>query len=728
MMKKKLARAIVKYRYVLMALILAAAAAACTSIGRTRINYDLNRYLSDDTMTKRALNVMTEEFPDGEQLRVMFTDRTEEELAGYVDEMNALPEVMMAVHNPETDVRQEDGRTWQLVNVTLNACDSAEAVRKLRSMFPGAGEVCVGGGAASTLDMQERVGKEIPVVMIIAVAVVLAMLLLTSHAWMEPAVLLTVLAVSILLNMGTNFVFRDVSFITFAVSAILQLALSIDYAIMLLHTFNGYRDAGKTAAEAMEEALAECFMRVSSSALTTAAGLMSLLFMSFTFGFDLGLVLSKGILFSMLCVFMLMPGVTLLLEKPLRKTRHRPIRLGGDRLAAGIFRVRRPLAAVLVLAVLFGLYLNSRITFNFTSREITGEGESVRINRRFGASSPLVILVPGGEGEEDYDRQRSLVEKLTAIRRADGTAAVSGVAAMVTTGEAALKEYTPAEVAELIGMDESVVGMFFTMQGYGESVRADVLLEAAGALMPDNETVKSLRAQLDTARSAFIGPRYTRMVAEMTFTPGDADSRDCMDQVLSACAELYGDDYYVTGFHMSNYDISEAFSGDILRVNLITLAAILLIVTLSFRAFRLPLLLVFVIEGAIWITMGISVLIGEEIFFVSYLICLSIQMGATIDYAILLSDQYRTLRRAGKDRREALTESMKKALPTILTSGIILTVAGFIIGEYCSIYYISSIGLLVCRGALVSVLLVLFLLPALLLEEKLSGVIRKQAR
>jgi predicted RND superfamily exporter protein len=165
---------------------------------------------------------------------------------------------------------------------------------------------------------------------------------------------------------------------------------------------------------------------------------------------------------------------------------------------------------------------------------------------------------------------------------------------------------------------------------------------------------------------------------------------------------------------MSNYDISNAFRGDLLRVNLITLLAILLIVTVSFRALRLPVLLVFVIEGAIWINMGVSVLTGSTIFFISYLICLSIQMGATIDYGILLSDQYRSLRREGSSVTEALKEAMQKALPTVLTSGLILMTAGFTVGRVCSIYFIYSIGLLIARGALVSVILVLTLLPALL--------------
>ena len=722
MFRYKLAKTIVKARYVLTAAILAAAVLCCLMISRTRINYDLNRYLSDDTMTKRALIVMEDEFGSAEQLRILFADQTEEALAGYISVLNDQPEVLLAIYDPETGVLEEDGKTYQLVTVTLEECDAAATVPKLRSLFPEAGEYWVGGSAATLLDIQKSVGEEIPLVMIIAVAVVLGMLLVTSHAWMEPAVVLTVLAVSILINMGTNFVFADVSFVTFAVCAILQLALSIDYAIMLLHTYNGHRDAGKSAADAMTDALAECFMRIASSAMTTAAGLLSLLFMSFTIGFDIGMVLSKGIVISMLCVFLLMPGLTILLEKPLQKTRHKPVKLGGDKLAGWICRARVPLAIILVAAVAFGLFLNTRNTFTFTGPEPTEKGDSAFINKRFGTSTPLVLLVPGGETDEDYDRQRTLTEKLQNVKRADGSPAVAEVAAMVTTGAEALKYYTPAEVAELAGLNETVVNLFFMTMGYGDSVRADRLLQDAGMLAAGNETVTALQEQLSAAKRLFIGPNYARILAEVSFGTGDADFHECMDGILAACNEVYGDDYYVTGIHMSNYDISEAFHGDLLTVYMFILLAILLIVTVSFRAIRLPALLVLVIEGAIWITMGMSVLFGQSIFFISYLICLSIQMGATIDYGILLSDQYRTLRRAGKGAKEALQESMKKALPTVLTSGIILTVAGFIVGKVSSISYISSIGLLVSRGAMVSVILVLTLLPALLLSDKLSGI------
>ena len=704
-MKKKLAEMIIRFRILLLVLILTLAAASVFMISKTTINYDLTRYLSEDTMTRRALAVMEQEFGSSEQLRIMFVDQDEGFLEKAVRDLNALPEIFLAAYDAEENRKETNGKMYQLVTLTLDDCDAAVLVKSLREMFPEAGEYYVGGSAAMQLDVQNSVGREIPEVMVIAVIVVLAVLLLTSHAWLEPFLILFVLAVSIIINMGTNFIFKDVSFITFAVSAILQLALSIDYAIMLLHTYNGLRAGGADGRSAMTEALTQCFMRISSSALTTIAGLLSLLFMSFTIGFDIGMVLSKGILISMLCVFLLMPSVTLLMEKPLIRTRHKPIRLGGEHLARGVYRIRKPLAAVLTIAVLLFAYLNTRITYTFTDSGATDAGESALINGVFGRSNPLVLLIPGGGSDEDYEKQRALVQRLTDLKRENEEAAVTAVSSMVTTGEAALTYYTPQEVAEMTGLNEMIVRAFFALQGFGDSVRADHLLDSAKALTQDNETVTELVGMLDTARSAFVGPHYDRMLLEIPFTAYDKDFNACMEAILSTAEEFYGDDYYVTGMGMSSYDIGNAFQGDLLRVNLITLLAILLIVVISFRAIKLPLLLVFVIEGAIWITMGLSVVLGQPIFFISYLLTLAMQMGATIDYGILLCDQYRLIREGGLQAGNALEEALKRALPTIMTSGIILVTAGYIIGRRCSIYYIYSIGLLVSRGAFVSVVL-----------------------
>lgn len=714
MVTRKIAAGIVRLRTGILIVMLALAVVCAGCIGKTHINYDLTRYLNSETMTRRALDVMQAEFGSSEQLRIMFRDVSADTLSSCVARLNALPEIQLASHDPETGEKTVDGVACSLVTLTLNAnCDAAALVTHLREMFPECGEYTVGGAAATQLDVQRSVGEEMPQALLIAVAVVLAVLLLTSHAWLEPVLILVTLGVSILINMGTNFVFPDVSFVTFAVCAILQLALSIDYAIMLLHSFNGLCDEGLLPKDAMIEALRRSFMPVSSSAFTTIAGLLALLFMSFTIGFDIGLVLSKGILISMVTVFLLMPALTLLLYRPLRKTRHRPLQLGGAQLGKAVYDIRRWLAGALALAVAAGAYLQTKNTYIFSDAGRSDvQTESAAINAVFGASDPLVLLVPGGDDDGDYARQRALADALQQIQVADQPA-VKEISAMVTTGAAALDYYTAAELAKRTGQNVLAVNLFLMAQGLTPPVRGDRLLEKAGGLAAENPQLAQLQSALALAKAAFNGPHYSRMLLTLNFPVSSAETRAAIDQIMAAARAEYGEDFYLTGTGMSVYDIGNAFEGDLMLVNLITLAAILLIVALSFRSFVTPLLLVLVIEGAVWITMAVSYLESQPIFFISYLICVAIQMGATIDYGILLTSHYQSFRKTMAPR-EALCAALHKALPTILTSGAILITAGFIIGKRCSIYYISSIGLLLARGALISVILILTLLPALL--------------
>ncbi|MBO7710546.1 MAG: MMPL family transporter [Lachnospiraceae bacterium] len=710
-MKEKIAAGIVRHRNLILLLMILLTAAAGACIGRTNINYDLTRYLSADTMTRRALEVMEEEFGSSAQIRIMFENTPEETVRELALALGRWDEILFAAYDPETDAVTQNGMTRYLISLTLKDTDATPLIPRLRELtdgFPGVGTCYIGGQAASLIEVQNNLAREMPAVMLISVAVIVLVLLATSRAWMEPLVILLVLAASIVINMGTNFIFPDVSFITFAVCAILQLALSIDYAIMLLHT---YHDCG----DDMEKALCQCFMRIASSAMTTAAGLMSLLFMSFTIGFDIGIVLSKGILISMLTVFLMMPGVTLLFDRALKATRHRPIRFGGDRAAAWINRHKRRLAILLVLPVLCGLVLQSRNTYTFTDAGSAARTDSSVIDETFGISNPLIFLVPGGEDDDDYDRQRTFAAALEEITLPDNTPAVGSIASMVTTAGAALEYYSADEIAQMTGISPAAVRMFFMLHGYGDSVRADILLQDAGELIGNNEMAAELSDDLQTARTAFIGPHYDRMILELNFMPSSRGFSEVMDRILETAGGVFGEDFYVTGSSMSGYDIGNAFHSDLLKVNLITFLAIFVIVSISFMSWRFALLLVFIIEGAIWITMGFSRLIGQSIFFMSYLICLSIQMGATIDYGILFCDQYRTWRRAGMPAQAALGETLSRALPTILTSGTILVTAGGIIGKYCSIYYISSIGSLLARGAFVSAVLILTLLPSLLL-------------
>lgn len=712
-MKQKLATGIVKLHKVILIVMILMAFCLASLIPKTNINYDLTKYLAPDTMTQQGLKKMQEEFGSSEQAQIMFQNLSQDQLQDAIARLNALPQVMAATHNPETDVRNTDGITWQLVTAALKECDLHQAIIDLREMFPEYGEYLVGGQAAIQVDMQTKVAEEVPLVMLIAMIVVLIALLITSHSWLEPLLILILLIISVLINMGTNFLFDSVSFITFAVCAVLQLALSIDYSIMLLHSYNAFLDEGLSPKEAVAQALTQSIMPVSSSALTTVAGLLSLAFMSFTIGYDIGVVLSKGIMISMISVFLMMPGLILIFRKPLAALRHKPLHLRGDQLAHCIFKGRRIIAALLIILVTAGAILQTGNSYFFTdSGHLTQGSQSEKINAVFGASDPIALLVPYGEEDADYDLQRKLCSDIQDIQVQEEHA-IGSVVAMVTTGGAALEYYTAQDVAEMTGINSFLISMYFGANQLGTSVRADRLLENAGMLAAGNDSIAELQQTLALAKQTFHGKHYTRIMLLPT-AAGNLYYRDLIEEIMDATRSIYGDDFYITGLAMSSFDIGNAFQGDLMKVNFITLIAILLIVALSFRSIRLPILLVLVIEGAIWITMGISCLKNESIFFISYLICLSIQMGATIDYAILLTDQYRQ-KRQDYAPREALIQALEKALPTILTSGVIMAGTGFLVGQICSIYYISSIGMLLFRGTLLSILLILTLLPALLL-------------
>ena len=530
-------RYIVKHRYLILLFMILLTAAAGACIGRTNINYDLTRYLSSDTMTRRALEVMEEEFGSSEQIRLMFENTPEETVREVVSDLEQRDEILFAAFDPETDTVTRDGITRHLVSLTLQGTDATPLIPELRELMDGSlgVENCyIGGQAASLIEVQNNLAREIPAVMLISVAVIV-------------------------------------------------------------------------------------------------------------------------------------------------------------------------------------LVLQSRNTYTFTDAGSAARTESSMIDETFGISNPLVFLVPGGEEDEDYDRQRAFATALEKVTMPDQTPAVGSIASMVTTAGAALAYYTADEIAKMTGISPAAVSMFYMLHGYGESVRADRLLQDAGELIGRSEMAAGLVEDLDTARSAFIGPHYDRMILELNFMPSSKGFSETMDRILETAQEVFGDDFYVTGASMSGYDIGNAFQSDLLKVNLITFLAIFVIVTISFMSWRFALLLVFIIEGAIWITMGISRLTGQSVFFMSYLICLSIQMGATIDYGILFCDQYRTWRRAGMNPTAALGETLCRALPTIITSGTILVTAGAIVGKYCSIYYISSIGSLLSRGAFISALLILTLLPSLLL-------------
>lgn len=715
-MTDKLARRIVMMRRGIIILFLLLTAAAVFLIDKTAINYDFTDYLGENTVTRKSLDMMEKDFGNTDQLTVMFEDLQEGVCAQIAQELHVREGILRATHNPQADMRILDGVKYERIEVFLNCADSVAYVTELKEELEAREEIGafhLSGPAPQTIKLKENIMREVAIAMAIAAVVVLAVLLLTSHSWFDPVIFVLVLVASIVINMGTNWIFDSISFVTFAVCAILQLALAMDYSIMLLHNYFDLLKETENRVQAMERALARSFMPVSSSALTTVAGLASLMFMSFTIGFDIGIVLSKGIVISMLTVFLLMPALILEFSGPLERLRHKPVPLGGRKIGAFSYKTRKILPFILIAVILLSCAFQSRNEYVFTDDAINIEANMV--SRVFGLSNQLVLLFPADMSDEALDTQRALIEKLGQVTF-QGKPAVTSVTSLVTTGEAAVKYYTLEEISEISGIPQIALGMYTGSMGFGTYLRGDELVDAAAEIMTENEMIQTLKETLDFARNMFVGQTYSRMILLMDVPYFGEEMYAVLDEIVRILRETYPDqEVGVAGATMSSYDIAAAFESDMLIVNLLTIAAVVLIILLSFKNIAVPLVLVCVIQGAIWLTMSVSTVMGEEIFFMCYLIITAIMMGATIDYAILLTGNYRRLR-ALHAPKEAIMAAMEASVPTIFTSGVILAVAGFIIGNVCSIFYIYSIGQMLARGALISMALVLTLLPAMLVN------------
>lgn len=333
-----------------------------------------------------------------------------------------------------------------------------------------------------------------------------------------------------------------------------------------------------------------------------------------------------------------------------------------------------------------------------------------------------MLLFPTDTTDEGYQRQRDMLTEMQAIAF-DSKPIVNSVQAMVTTGAQALEYYDVPKAAQLLGYSEQQVQMVFNQLGVTDNIRADALIERLiplakrfSMLVPKAamEQLNQAETLLNTANSTFNGAHYARALLSLNLAISSPYAHDVVQQIEAILYKYYGEDGALSGMLVAMDDIATSFTGDMTRVSLITIGLVFLIVMISFRSLVIPAMLVCLIQGAVYINMAFSGLVDGSVFFMCYLICVALQMGATIDYGILLTSHYRECRNT-LPPREAVAQAMQMSLQTILTSGLALITAGFAVGKISTVFYISSIGTMLARGAVVSVLLILFLLPQLLI-------------
>lgn len=733
----KIAKFIVDKRKAIYLIFAVALVLSAFSIPKVAVNNSITSYLAEDTETKLGLDIMDREFVTYVTTDVMVCNITAKEAEKIKDRIAGVEGVKEVAYTEDEDHYKDSAA---LYNVTLD--ENEDLDRELQIVDNIKAELsdqdCY--FYSNTIDdMSKSLDNEMNMILLIAAIVILLVLLFTSQSYMEVPVYLIVFVAAAILNMGTNLWLGEISFITKAIAVVLQLALAIDYSIILSHRF-AEEKATKDSYDAIVSALSKAIIEISSSSLTTISGLAALMIMQLRIGMDMGLVLCKGILFSLLAVFLLMPGLLLMFSKWIDKTRHRSFVPSIKGWCRAVVKMRFVVPVIFLVLICFCAYFSYQCDFSFdsTSAAPTRPTEKSiaqnKIEDRFGVKNTLAVVVPKGDHEKEKKILEN-VEKLPYISSATGLANTE-----LKDGYTLTQKVTPREVAELMDMDYGLIKLVFQAYGIEHQQYNAILSDVStyrvsildlfmflheqmdyGVVTLDGEQEKAINELYDKlldAQAQLEGEEYARMVFTYTCPVESDEAYQLLADVRSE-AQKYYDVPILASNSTGSYDLQSSFQSDNNKISLLTVLAVMLILMLTFRSSSLPILLVLTIQGSIWINFSVPYLTSSKLFFLGYLVVSSIQMGATIDYAIVVTNRYLELRKE-EGTKDAAIDALNQSFPTILTSGSILTVVGFLIGQISTNAMISSLGTVLGRGTLISIILVMLVLPEIImLSDKL---------
>ncbi len=699
-----------------------------------QVENELTAFLPDDAETKKALDVMEEQFTTYGTAEVMVENITYDEAQRLYDVVSAVKGVQSVAFDDTTDHYSAASALYSVTfDYDENNDDCLTALEAVKDALSGY-DLYVSTDLGNTL--QDTIASEVSVIMVYVAIIVVVVLLFTCQTYGEVPVLLLTFVIAMILNQGSNFLLGTISFVSNSVTSILQLALSLDYAVILS---NHFREEHQTlpVREAAIAALSRAIPEICASSLTTIGGLAAMLFMQFKIGPDMGICLIKAIIYALLSVFIVMPGLLVLFGPLIEKTEHKSFVPKISFVGEIDYKTRYIVPLIFVAVVACGIYFSGKCPYVYGYSSLTtpklNETQIAenKINDTFTSSNMVALVVPAG----DYEKEAQLLRVLESYDEIDYTMGLANVEAM--DGYMLADKLTPRQFAELADLDYEMAQVLYgayalDQEDYGklagnlDSYKVPLMdmflfvcdqVDAGIVTLNDEqtETLMDARSQIESAKAQLQGTEYSRMLLYLTLPVSGDETYAFTDNIRDVAKGFYPDGtVLVAGDSTNEYDFEKSFSRDNTVVSVVSILIVLVVLLFTFNSAGMPLLLILVIQGSIWINFSIPALTNSPLFFMSYLVVSSIQMGANIDYAIVIASRYQELK-SRMEHRRAIIETLNFAFPTIVTSGTILTVAGALIGQMTSEPTIAGIGQSLGRGTILSMFLVLFVLPQILL-------------
>lgn len=700
----------------------------------------MSAYLPDTTETSKGLNVMEEEFITYGTAELLIANISYEDALNISEELEKRDTVSMVTFDNSAE---HYNNFSALINITFaypeddeRALDALDEVKEQYKDYDIYVSTSMGDASA------EQIVSEMSVISVLVAIIVVSVLLLTSQTWAEVPVLLLTFIAAALITKGTNFVMGTISFVSNSVTIVLQLALSIDYAVIFC---NRYKEEHQNLPirEADIVALSKAIPEISSSSLTTIGGLIAMMFMQFGIGSDMALCLIRAILLSLLAVFLLMPGLIMLFGKAMDKTYHKSFIPKIPFVGKFAYKTRYVMPVLFLVLIIGAYFVSSKCPYVYGYSQIETPIQSdaqevdAMIEESFGSSNMLALIVPSGS----YDNERKLCAELEKYDEVDYTMGIVNTEAM--DGYMLADKLTARQFSELMELDYEVAEFLYMAYAVNDENYAKIvngfgtysvplidiinfLYEEVdeGYVTLDDElmnTLEDAHSKIQIAKDQLEGEDNDRILVYLTLPEEGDETFAFIDKIHDIAKGYYGEDANILtpGESTSQYDLYKTFQVDNTVVNVVSILAVLVVLLFTFKSAGMPVLLILVIQGAIWINFAFPAIQQKNLFFMSYLIVSSIQMGANIDYAIVISGRYMELKDK-MSKEDAIIETMNFAFPTIVTSGSMLALAGILIGQMSSDGAICGIGQCLGRGTIISIIIVMFCLPQiLLLGEKI---------